>query len=394
MAEPVSLKPTPVRLQWMDGVRGISILWISLFHVLIVHGSDRFPWPVALETFPAFFATCPMDLVGRANCVLEAIAVGILQRGPQAVGVFILLSGFGLTYSLTRSWTTRDGWLVWYGRRALRLFPLYWVAHGLYLVSPFIYEHHIVDHRFWWSLIGNRMVPVDTLFYYLVPAWWYFGLLLELCLVFPLLFTALVRWGPVKFLLGSALITLVCRYLLQFVFHAHGNYIQGAFFAARLWEFAAGMALAVWFRKSPRLVQERLFSLPGFVFGLLTYLAGVFSYRPGITFLWSGALTALGLFVLLAHLARGMARFNRLSGAVQRVGMYSYGVYLLHQPYVMFWGKNFSTLSLWYFLLVMCGVLILVCLFSIGVEKGVNWCTARAEAAWRRKEMPLRTASG
>src|SRR4029077_6025141 len=79
-------------------------------------------------------------------------------------------------------------WLGWYRSRLIRLLPMYWVAHLVYLVSPFQARFDALDYRFVLSFLGDRVVPIGTLFYYFTPALWYFGLLLQLYLVFPLLF--------------------------------------------------------------------------------------------------------------------------------------------------------------------------------------------------------------
>ena len=67
----------------------------------------------------------------------------------------------------------------------MRLFPLYWLAHLVFLVSPFVILHDPVDYRFLLSFFGDRVYPVDKMFFYLVPAWWFLGLLIETLHRFP-----------------------------------------------------------------------------------------------------------------------------------------------------------------------------------------------------------------
>src|SRR5262249_20729096 len=57
--------------------------------------------------------------------------------------------------------------------------------------------------------LGIRLTP--PLLYYLVPAWWYVGCLLQLYLVFPLLLPALRRLGSGRFLAVAAGGALVVR---------------------------------------------------------------------------------------------------------------------------------------------------------------------------------------
>ncbi len=352
-------------------MRGICILWIAFFHFFITYDNGRFPWPLNLKTFFPFVSDCGAGS-GILSCTLDALLAALFERGPQAVGVFIILSGFGLTYSLTRTGFPKDGWAGWYGKRLLRLFPMYWLAHLIYLISPLVYKHDPVDYRFLLSFLGDRVFPVDAMFYYINPAWWYFGLILELCLVYPLLFRTMQKVGVAWFLVLSGLITLSSRFLLHFVFHAHWNYVQGAFFGARLWEFAVGMALAFFFRKRPEDVIRHLFSWPMLLAGILVYNLGVYAYQPNIAFICSDALMGTGLFVIIAHVARWVSAVPLLGRALPPVGVYCYSVYLLHQPYVMYFGKQFVGLSMPLYVVFACIVLAVICWSGIALERLVN----------------------
>src|SRR5262245_60355574 len=169
------------RLTWLDSMKGISILWIAFFHFFGIYANDRFPSPLGPHYFSSFLEQCaPSSTLGTFGCVAKGFFVAVSSVGFHAVAVFLVLSGFGLTYSLARSVNPEDGWLGWYRSRLLRLFPMYWVAHLLYLISPFIARPEPIDYRFVLSFLGDRVYPVDTIFYYINPAWWYFGLLLEL----------------------------------------------------------------------------------------------------------------------------------------------------------------------------------------------------------------------
>src|SRR6202008_2683766 len=147
------------------------------------------------------------------------------------------LSGFGLAYSLARPVRPPPAWLGWYRSRLIRLLPMYWVAHLVYLVSPFQARFDALDYRFVLSFLGDRVVPIGTLFYYFNPALWYFGLLLQLYLVFPLLFVVLERLGAARFLVVAAVVTVGARWVLLFAMPMDGRWVQGGFFACRLWEF-------------------------------------------------------------------------------------------------------------------------------------------------------------
>ena len=359
-------------------MRGISILLIAFFHSFIAYDNGRYPWPLSLASFPSFVSQCGGTSLWRTlGCGVEGLFATVFQRGPHAVGVFLVLSGFGLTYSLVKAGNQKGGWPRWYYRRLLRLFPIYWLAHILYLVSPSALYKDPVDFRFLLSFLGDRIYPVDALFYYINPAWWFFGLLVELYLVFPLLFNLLKRVRPASFLIVCGLITVISRYLLVFVIHAHGNYVQGAFFGARLWEFALGMVLALLCHRDPRLFERYLFSGPILIGGIILYALGTYSYQPTFTYTLTDALIATGLFVVIAQVARWSTLVPLLGSAMARAGVYSYSIYLLHQPYVMYFGEKLRPFSMPAYVACMTVIIAIVSAGAGILERYVNGLTAR-----------------
>lgn len=368
------------RLDWLDSTRGLSILWIACFHFLIAYDNGRYPWPVSLSSLSAFVEKCA-GLPGRGSlgCVAEGAVAGLFQRGPHAVGVFLALSGFGLAFSLARTGTEvpEGGWGRWYWARLVRLFPMYWLAHLVYLVSPFLHRPDPVDWRFALSFLGDRVWPIDQVFYYANPAWWFFGLLVELYLVFPLLHPAMVRLGPGVFLAVCGLVTVGSRLALTEGLHAHGNWIQGAFFGARLFEFAAGMVLGRLFHFRPEAVERSFFSLPALVAGLALYGAGVACYRPGWLLALSDGLVGVGLLLVLAWVARLLNVLNPFRSSLSYAGAYSYGIYLLHQPYVMYVGGRLSGLGMPAALAILCAALAAIVFGSSLAEKSLNRLTGR-----------------
>lgn len=364
------------RLSWVDITKGISIYWIALFHFFITYDNGKHPWPLKLAAIPSFVRDCAHgSLWVEMGCSIDALLAAFFQRGSQAVGVFVVLSGFGLTYALAKTGHPQGGWVNWYKRRLLRLFPMYWLSHILILISPFTYLHDPVDYRFFLSLMGDRVYPAETLFYYYVPAWWFFGLLVELYIVFPLLFRSMQKLGPVRFLALSAFTTIVSRYILFDVLHSHGNYSQGAFFGARLWEFAAGMVLAFYYRHHPALVEEHLFSRLTLCAGIVLYTLGTYSYQPTFTYTLTDAFTGIGLFIIIANVSRRMEFLPTLRSALVYIGAYSYGIYLLHQPYVMHFGEKLNTYGMGLYTVSACAIVGGIALLCIPLEIGANSLT-------------------
>src|SRR3982074_358078 len=179
------------RLLWLDISKGLAILWVVYFHFFrtyFEHGSLPPPdWN---------------GLVASAATILRMVWLKISGLGFHAVGVFIILSGWALMQSTAkRAASGPVSWGAWYRARLLRLYPMYWVAHLVYLLSPFVARFEQIDSRLVLSLLGLRFVDIGMNFYYLNAAWWYFSMLIQFYLIFPLLFRAATKIGPWSFLL-------------------------------------------------------------------------------------------------------------------------------------------------------------------------------------------------
>ena len=379
MATAAAPAPSGARLTWLDSMKGISILWIAFFHFFGTYQNHRFPSALGPDYFPSFMQQCaPTSALETVGCSAKGLYVAVASVGFHAVAVFLILSGFGLTFSLARAGNPEGGWLGWYRGRLLRLFPMYWIAHILYLVSPFVSRPEPLDYRFVLSFLGDRVWPVDTIFYYINPAWWYFGLLVELYLVFPLLFRLLQKMGPLWFLVFCGVVTLLSRYLLLTVIGAHGYYVQGAFFGSRLWEFAAGMALGWFYRHQQTAAQDWLFTGRTLLVGLSLYVLGLYSYGGGMTaYIFTDALIGAGLFIILAHLSIWADLLPRFGRMLAYVGAFSYGLYLLHQPYVIYFGERMRDLHMVTFFIAGWAIIATLTVCTIPLERYVNQLTSR-----------------
>ena len=91
---------------------------------------------------------------------------------------------------------------------------MYWVAHLVYLLSPFVARLEPVDDRIILSLLGLRFIDIQMNFMYLNAAWWYFSMLIQFYLIFPLLFWTARRFGPWWFLLIACAAGFSARYML------------------------------------------------------------------------------------------------------------------------------------------------------------------------------------
>src|SRR5213596_897326 len=264
------------RLLWLDISKGLAILVVAYFHFF--------------RTYYQYGVLPPADWSNLAGSMLTILTLAWLKisgLGFHAVGVFIILSGWTLMQStLRRAEGGAIAWGAWYRGRFLRLYPMYWVAHLVYLLSPFVARLEPVDDRIVLSLLGLRFIDIQMNFMYLNAAWWYFSMLIQFYLIFPLLFWAARKLGAWIFLLIACALGFFVRYLMLIVYPQNGFWILGGFAICRLPEFALGMALGMLHIRSPARVEWFLLRGAGFIVGLLLYPAALWLYHNGYTYIF------------------------------------------------------------------------------------------------------------
>src|SRR5438045_4177219 len=224
------------RLAWIDIAKGLAILFVVYFHFF--------------RSVFEHYQLPPNDWSSATAAMMSILRSGWWQvsgLGFHAVGAFIILSGWTLMQStMARAESDHVAWGRWYFARFTRLYPMYWVAHLVYLISPFVARLEPVDERIILSLLGLRFINIEMNFMYLNAAWWYFAMLIQFYLIFPLLFWAARKFGAGIFLPIACALGFFARYLMLDVYPVHGLWTLGGFAICRLPEFAFGMALGAW----------------------------------------------------------------------------------------------------------------------------------------------------
>jgi peptidoglycan/LPS O-acetylase OafA/YrhL len=350
------------RLPWLDISKALAICWVAYFHFF--------------RTYFEHGSLPPPDWNGFAASVATSLRYVWLQvsgLGFHAVGVFIILSGWALMQSTaSRAAVGSVSWGAWYRARFLRLYPMYWVAHLVYLVSPFVARLEPVDSRIILSLLGLRFVDITMNFMYLNAAWWYFSMLIQFYLIFPLLFWTAQRLGPWIFLLIACALGFFTRYLMLVVYPQHGLWILGGFAICRLPEFALGMALGMWHSRSGARAEWFFLRGAGLVTGLLLYPAALQLYQNGFTYVFVDLATSACCFLVLVGLAGIISQFPRPAEVIGLVGAFSYGLYLIHQPYVIWLGLRIRDQPISMFLLIAAVTLAVLSAWGIVLEKATN----------------------
>ena len=335
-----------LHLGFLDGLRGLSALYVALYHALLFTG-----YGVERETYsPAF------RLLG-----------GLLSFGPYAVAVFIVLSGFCLTLPVARNpaRTLRGGFRAYITRRARRILPPYYAALFLFLaLIALVPVLQTPAGTAWDSKIPLSLGGVVShllLVQNVHPGWmfeidgpmWSVATEWQLYFLFPLLLVLWRRFGLAASVGFALTVSLIPQVLLpsQFSF----RWLHPWFFGL----FALGMAGAVvafspapfWAGARARLpwrglalgsafVAVALAAVSEFVLGLPTYLTE--------TVLGGAVAAGLVYYTLLETRpeSRPASPLRRLLNApvVVGLGTFSYSVYLLHSPLLGLF--NLLTLSL------------------------------------------------
>lgn len=325
------MNKTP-HLDWLDPLKAFALLAILLNHLVEEFGSG--PWFTNPTNNWPNFATrmsrlFPQDYSSPIISLLQFFG----WLGDSGPGVFILVSGMGLTWAALHRPAEESRTADFYRRRLIRIFPLYIAMHFVILVGSLLVpgnKQSLADPRTLLSMLGLRFT--DSLFFYISPAWWFVWLVIQLYLIFPFLLRLLNRVGIRWFLVITFGATFAAR--LYGILYSKSLYywMTGIFFGTRLAEFSAGMAIAALLYRSYRHGSK----IPGtgrvFALSFGVYILGLIcSFTlPGSIF--SNLLVTLGMSGLLYTVWKILSkRFSSMARVIVWIGVESYAIFLLHQ---------------------------------------------------------------
>lgn len=328
--------PAP-RLHFVDGLRGLAMLAVLLYHDWLYGGQWRVPVSVGGR------------VVNLAAC---------LSYGHIGVNLFLVLSGFCLYWPLTRPGRPWPTLWEFTRRRCRRILPPYYAALLLFwiflLLDTVTHRHyhedattvrHAVLSLAWHLAMLHNLDPSYVLS--INGVFWSLALEFSLYVLFPVLaegFRRLGPWLPAAAALG---IDLAWRHAVAAqviaVTPPADSFVLNNSLPGRCFEFAAGMT-AAW--GAARLLRaeasgkcERvsrdclLMSRACLLMSLGSGAAAVWTTeRWGGSSLFPDALWGLSFAALMA--ARPSSALHRgLSHPILvRLGIFSYSVYLIHLP--------------------------------------------------------------
>ncbi len=382
------------RLAWVELVKAVALVWIFLNHLTEqlfgdpLIGNPARDWPPLAERLAQL---APLHGSGIWNGPLNLLRY-VGWAGDQGVQLFLIVSGFGLTWGLLQR---RNGALDarrFYWDRARRIYPQWWAAHAVLLVASLALGSAMMlrDPRFYLSLLGVRAAP--GLLFYIVPAWWYVGLILQLYAVYPVLWMGLRRLGPGRLLALTCAVALPLRGLgLLLLPSGLEAWSLGALFLTRLPEFVFGMSLAAWMARAPERLDRRLRGPGAVALAVLTYAVATLLSLTLLGMSVAPFLLGVSAFVL-CYAVLGGPRRAAGSGLGEWLGRHTYSLYLIHQPIITwclpfgFGARGASALL---------GRSVAAALMTPFAAVGLEWLAA-APMRFRKRAVPprvLRTAA-
>jgi peptidoglycan/LPS O-acetylase OafA/YrhL len=262
---------------------------------------------------------------------------GFLGRGYLGVSLFFAISGFLITSLLLRE---RDahGFISlarFYGRRSLRIFPLYYAVLGVYVLLVLLVEKGAKEKADFFNNLpafltytSNWFVPQETnqriIFYFA----WSLATEEQFYLLWPGVMRLAHRWGAVLFMAGLLVISLWAPWAVE------RGQLDGSLLSVRiLASFAAPICmgcLAAYAVHSPKgfAWMYRVLGhawMPPLLLALVLAAVAVDGTPYGLTSL---VMTALVVSSCLRTQHWLMPVLTL--AAIRHVGVISYGVYLMH----------------------------------------------------------------
>lgn len=316
----------------LDGLRAIAVIWVVFFHV-----TPSLDW--------------------SSDAVFAKAFVLFSNSGWVGVQLFFVLSGFLITGILLDGKGSQHQLRNFYLRRSLRIFPLYYltlfvclIVVPLLIVTPPWLEIVVDNQIWWWTYLMNWTRPflgTNGLGHF-----WSLAIEEQFYLFWPLIVVFRSRrtlcWVIVFMLISAP----VSRYLLYNLMpDTIGDATEVArrsaynFTIARWDALAQGALLSVMVRSEHWQQWLKQWSLPGMLLTLVLVAASVMVFHnfapvsPGFGMFNQTLASVLFFFVLSLVIFTRYPLINRvLDGFVlQRIGKYSYAIYILHLPVMLLW---------------------------------------------------------
>jgi peptidoglycan/LPS O-acetylase OafA/YrhL len=302
----------------LDGLRGLAILLVIPHNTDIYAAIKNWTWPLAL----------------------------VAHAGWIGVQLFFVLSGYLITRNLLRDRGASNYFTMFYGRRVLRIFPLYYLVLVAFLVvlprlvtlTPEILESY--RYQTWlWVFLNNWAQPVSGNVHWF-PHFWSLAVEEQFYLIWPWVILRVPERNLATVCLGIVLVAIASR--LGIYWTLHNPDMVYMFTCTRMDALALG-ALAAVHARNPGRSGAWATDGRGLLFGGVALLgvdalaSRLFDTHSqwmigiGYTVLaLSGALLLLATNPTATHPSCRAWRRILSSAFLRTVGQYSYAMYVFH----------------------------------------------------------------
>jgi peptidoglycan/LPS O-acetylase OafA/YrhL len=319
-----------------------------------------------------------------ARLILATIVVffhcGVLSNAPAlqslarldseaAVEGFFAISGCLIFASWERSPSLRD----YVSKRARRIFPAYYATTGLCLVIAMLIFHRYAVGKFLLANITftNFLHPgIDGVFTHnpenaaMDGSLWTIRIELMFYCVVPVVVWLCRRIGPDRFLITTAIISVIYRYMMDGRIFLHTRHHSLAVALPGQWSHFAAGALIYYHLPAFRRIGKWLI-VPALALYVIAFVTDIYVLRP-----LSIPILVLGFCFLLPEL-KGPTRW----------GDFSYGTYLLHWPIIQtLVAFGLFTRQPW--------LMVLVAVSIVATLAVISWFSVERPALGRSKKAP------
>ena len=319
-----------IHLPFLDGIRGIAIMAVLLFHSLgASFGFDKLPWAGMFRDFDVSWSF---------------LLLYPLTYGSAGVAIFFVVSGFCIHLSYQRSKDKR--WKCFFNRRFFRIYPPY-------LLAVFIFFFF----RPWGSFnlaslgqvaqLGSHVLLIHNFheksFFAINPSFWSIAVEIQLYVIYPLLVFMTSRFGWGKSLIVVGLAEVAIRSVIA----VHGIYSEESlpiFITASPFAYWLSWSLGAYLAEC--FLQGRtclLFAARFDIIFVVSLLLPLFKPTAPFMFLSFSWLTAIAIDRLISGRWTAPAMKGGIVSAcwshLSFLGVVSYSFYLFHQPIIGLAGR-------------------------------------------------------
>ncbi len=314
---------TKIHLPFLDGIRGIAILAVFLYHSLgVSFGFDKLPWDGLYRNFDtskSFLALYP------------------LTYGWSGVSVFFVVSGFCIHLSHQRN--KEKGWLSFANSRFFRIYPPYILA---ILLFSFVWPWGALKIDSLWQIaqLFSHIFTIHNFhqhsFFGINPSFWSIAVEVQLYAIYPLLLllTGKLGWKRALMIVGALEVAIQLS-----------SSITGLVSDIPLPTFVIFSPFAFWFSWSVGAYlcdcfmanrTSRLFRLRFDFMCVISFALPLFKPTAPFAFLAFSLLTAIAIERLMTEKWKlPQHRYFKIFWShLSFLGIVSYSFYLFHQPIV------------------------------------------------------------